>query len=233
MAEYAQQALPGLAFLVAKSPADIVDDQQLAPATAAAQRRMAACRRQDGVRLGHQRPGRRDAAAEDVRVDPIVQGDGQHRKRACAARELDHLSRWMPSFALRLRDPADAASVERVPAHRLAAGERHGDESGARADDRDLAARLAAEWPPQRLGVHCADVLEFDFKYDGLGAGTLAFNNVSGIGRGGTGVLKVDGDVGNKKAYDPRAWGKAGEAGMSARVVEACENLRSTGHTIG
>jgi arylsulfatase len=35
--------------------------------------------------------------------------------------------------------------------------------------------------------------LEFDFKYDGLGIGTLAFNNVSGIGRGGTGVLKVDG----------------------------------------
>jgi arylsulfatase A-like enzyme len=37
--------------------------------------------------------------------------------------------------------------------------------------------------------------LEFDFKYDGLGFGTLAFNNVSGIGRGGTGVLKVDGKV--------------------------------------
>src|SRR5262249_41103116 len=35
--------------------------------------------------------------------------------------------------------------------------------------------------------------LEFDFKYDGLGLATLAFNNVSGIGRGGTGVLKVDG----------------------------------------
>jgi len=35
--------------------------------------------------------------------------------------------------------------------------------------------------------------LEFDFKYDGLGMGTLAFNNVSGIGRSGTGVLKVDG----------------------------------------
>jgi fructose-bisphosphate aldolase class II len=47
------------------------------------------------------------------------------------------------------------------------------------------------------------------------------------------GVLKVDGDVGNKKAYDPRAWGKAGEAGMAARVVEACENLRATGHSIG
>ena len=47
------------------------------------------------------------------------------------------------------------------------------------------------------------------------------------------GVLKVDGEVGNKKAYDPRAWGKAGEAGMAARVVEACENLRSTGQSIG
>jgi fructose-bisphosphate aldolase class II len=47
------------------------------------------------------------------------------------------------------------------------------------------------------------------------------------------GVLKVDGEVGNKKAYDPRAWGKAGEAGMAARVVEACENLRSNGHSIG
>jgi arylsulfatase len=35
--------------------------------------------------------------------------------------------------------------------------------------------------------------LEFDFKYDGLGPATLAFNSMSGIGRGGTGVLKVDG----------------------------------------
>ena len=43
------------------------------------------------------------------------------------------------------------------------------------------------------------------------------------------GVLKVDGDVGSKKAYDPRAWGKAAEAGMAARVVSACEDLRSAG----
>ena len=35
----------------------------------------------------------------------------------------------------------------------------------------------------------------FDFKYDGLGAGTLAFNNFSGIGQGGTGTLSVDGKV--------------------------------------
>ena len=46
------------------------------------------------------------------------------------------------------------------------------------------------------------------------------------------GVLKVDGEVGDKKAYDPRAWGKAAEAGMAARVVEACQNLRSNGQTI-
>ena len=43
------------------------------------------------------------------------------------------------------------------------------------------------------------------------------------------GVLKLDGEVGNKKAYDPRAWGKAAEKGMAARVVVACEDLRSTG----
>src|SRR5699024_6470530 len=42
-------------------------------------------------------------------------------------------------------------------------------------------------------------------------------------------VLQVDGEVGNKKAYDPRAWGKKAEAGMAARVVEACQNLRSAG----
>ncbi len=43
------------------------------------------------------------------------------------------------------------------------------------------------------------------------------------------GVLKVDGEVGNKKTYDPRSWGKAAETGMAARVVQACEDLRSTG----
>ena len=46
------------------------------------------------------------------------------------------------------------------------------------------------------------------------------------------GVLKIDGEVGNKKAYDPRAWGKAAEAGMATRVVEACEHLRSTGRKV-
>ncbi|MCH8611868.1 class II fructose-bisphosphate aldolase [Arsenicicoccus dermatophilus] len=43
------------------------------------------------------------------------------------------------------------------------------------------------------------------------------------------GVLKIDGEVGNKKQYDPRAWGKEAEAAMAKRVVEACENLRSAG----
>jgi len=43
------------------------------------------------------------------------------------------------------------------------------------------------------------------------------------------GVLKVDGEVGNKKAYDPRAYGKLAEEGMAARIVEACNDLRSAG----
>ncbi|MGP3977172.1 class II fructose-bisphosphate aldolase [Streptomyces sp. 8N114] len=43
------------------------------------------------------------------------------------------------------------------------------------------------------------------------------------------GVLKVDGEVGNKKVYDPRSWGKAAEKGMAERVQVACANLRSTG----
>jgi len=46
------------------------------------------------------------------------------------------------------------------------------------------------------------------------------------------GVLKIDGEVGNKKAYDPRAWGKAAEAGLSARVVEACEHLSAAGQRL-
>ncbi len=45
------------------------------------------------------------------------------------------------------------------------------------------------------------------------------------------GVLKIDGEVGNKKQYDPRSYGKAAEAGMAARVVEACQDLRSAGTT--
>jgi fructose-bisphosphate aldolase, class II len=46
------------------------------------------------------------------------------------------------------------------------------------------------------------------------------------------GVLKVDGEVGNKKAYDPRSYGKAAEGGMTARVTRACEDLLSAGTKI-
>ncbi|BCJ26828.1 class II fructose-bisphosphate aldolase [Actinocatenispora sera] len=46
------------------------------------------------------------------------------------------------------------------------------------------------------------------------------------------GVLKIDGEVGNKKQYDPRAWGKAAEQGMAERVQAACEALRSSGTTL-
>jgi fructose-bisphosphate aldolase, class II len=43
------------------------------------------------------------------------------------------------------------------------------------------------------------------------------------------GVLKVDGEVGNKKVYDPRSYAQKGEEGMAARVVQACQELRSAG----
>jgi fructose-bisphosphate aldolase class II len=43
------------------------------------------------------------------------------------------------------------------------------------------------------------------------------------------GVLKIDGEVGNKKTYDPRSYGKAAETGMAARVVQACQDLKSAG----
>lgn len=46
------------------------------------------------------------------------------------------------------------------------------------------------------------------------------------------GVLKVDGEVGNKKTYDPRVWGKSAEDGMAARIVEAAERLGSAGKSI-
>jgi fructose-bisphosphate aldolase class II len=45
------------------------------------------------------------------------------------------------------------------------------------------------------------------------------------------GVLKVDGEVGNKKLYDPRVWGASAEAGLAARVVEAAKQLGSLGKT--
>ncbi|RZT17952.1 fructose-bisphosphate aldolase [Mycobacterium sp. BK558] len=46
------------------------------------------------------------------------------------------------------------------------------------------------------------------------------------------GVLKVDGEVGNKKVYDPRSYFKKAEVGMSERVVEACNDLHSAGRSV-
>jgi fructose-bisphosphate aldolase, class II len=46
------------------------------------------------------------------------------------------------------------------------------------------------------------------------------------------GVLKIDGEVGNKKTYDPRSYLKAAEQGMAARITEACEQLKSAGRML-
>jgi fructose-bisphosphate aldolase class II len=47
-----------------------------------------------------------------------------------------------------------------------------------------------------------------------------------------SGVLKVDGGIGDKKAYDPRAWGKRAESAMAARVTKACELSGSAGRSL-
>ena len=47
------------------------------------------------------------------------------------------------------------------------------------------------------------------------------------------GVLKVDGEVGVKKAYDPRSYLKKAEASMTERVVEACNDLHCAGKSVG
>ena len=59
--------------------------------------------------------------------------------------------------------------------------------------------RVKWQGPELTPGKH---VIEFDFVYDGLGDGTLAFNNLSGLGRGGTGVLKVDGQAVDTKKME-------------------------------
>ena len=45
------------------------------------------------------------------------------------------------------------------------------------------------------------------------------------------GFIKVDGEVGNKRVYDPRSWGKLAESALAARVVEATKQLGSAGHS--
>jgi hypothetical protein len=52
-----------------------------------------------------------------------------------------------------------------------------------------------SRWEGQEALAPGKHTIVYDFKYDGLGAGTLAYNNVSGVGSGGTGTLKVDGTV--------------------------------------
>ena len=47
------------------------------------------------------------------------------------------------------------------------------------------------------------------------------------------GELRVEGEVGNKKIYDPRGWLKKGKANMAARVIQSCQDLNSAGKCLG
>ncbi|MEP6816756.1 MAG: class II fructose-bisphosphate aldolase [Marmoricola sp.] len=116
--------------------------------------------------------------------------------------------------------------------------------------------KKAQQAAAEKLGL-AADAMPFDLVFHG-GSGSTAEEISAAVGFGVVkmnvdtdtqyaftrsvaahmfsnydGVLKVDGEVGNKKVYDPRAWGKSAEAGMAARVVQACANLSSSGHTLG
>lgn len=46
------------------------------------------------------------------------------------------------------------------------------------------------------------------------------------------GVLRIEGEVGNKKVYDPRSWGKKAERNMADRIMQACQDLKSTGTSL-
>ena len=100
----------------------------------------------------------------------------------------------------------------------------------------------AAPTPPQTSGK--PPTLDLSEIRDSLDYGVIKMNIdtdtqyaftrpvVDHIMKNYDGVLKIDGEIGNKKAYDPRAWGKAAEAGIAARVALACEDLRSTGTSL-
>jgi fructose-bisphosphate aldolase, class II len=105
------------------------------------------------------------------------------------------------------------------------------------------------EYVGEKLGVdkpfdlvfHGGSGSELDEIHETLGYGVVKMNVdtdtqyaftrpiVDHVMKNYDGVLKIDGEVGNKKVYDPRSWGRAAEAGMAERVVEACQDLNSTG----
>ena len=45
-------------------------------------------------------------------------------------------------------------------------------------------------------------------------------------------IEKIDGEIGNKKVYDPRTYGRAAETSMAARVTQLCRDLRSAGRSL-
>ena len=66
----------------------------------------------------------------------------------------------------------------------------------------NLLGLLRVKWEGPNALAPGKHTLEYDFKYDGLGFATLAFNNVSGLGASGTGTFKVDGQVVSTKKME-------------------------------
>jgi fructose-bisphosphate aldolase class II len=131
-------------------------------------------------------------------------------------------------------------------------GNVHGVYAGANAKLRPEVLRTLRDAAVDRYGADAA----FDFVFHGgsgsppgqieeaIGYGVVKFNLdtdlqyaytravADHVFRNYDGVLGTDGGTGDKAAYDPRAWGRAGEASMANRVAQACELLGSSGRTL-
>ena len=113
----------------------------------------------------------------------------------------------------------------------------------------------ARRWPSAKLGLSDG-AKPFDFVFHG-GSGSLKSEIEEALGYGVVkmnvdtdtqyaftrplaghmftnydGVLKIDGEVGNKKVYDPRSYLKKAEASMTERVIEACNDLHCAGKSV-
>ena len=179
----------------------------------------------DRDRRGRRRGGRRRRRdeREDVHLARRLRG---HRRRAGRAGGQLH----------RRRDV-------RQRARRVQAGQRQAASRGAPEGQDALAAKLGLEAgaKPFALVFHGGSGSSAEEIAEAVSYGVVKMNIDTDtqyaftrplVGHFFTnydGVLKIDGEVGNKKAYDPRAYLKLGEAGMADRIVEACQQLGSAG----
>ena len=132
---------------------------------------------------------------------------------------------------LRRERPVPAGGDLRQRARRLQAGQRAAAPAGAARRSRTPSAQRLGRDKPFDLVFHGGSGSALEEIRETLDYGVVKMNIdtdtqyaftrpiVDHMFKNYDGVLKIDGEVGNKKAYDPRTWGKLAEAGMAARIV--------------